>query len=193
MQPISLPPGRTRVEAREESRRTVEGERAGTRSQRAMNQFGDVDHQLKKARVVGMQAQAEKIAIDTIQTKIQLLRENADVYRSIHGEQQYNEMIVALINKMTRKTKKCFIFIFLSITSVAQAKKDIPPRRYSQLAAARTSNLMRSLLLVGCCVSIDCLGAGLYCFIVFFAPLDSPSQTTGKRPPKTFRPDDVFF
>ena len=125
MQPISLPPGRTRVEAREESRRTVEGERAGTRSQRAMNQFGDVDHQLKKARVVGMQAQAEKIAIDTIQTKIQLLRENADVYRSIHGEQQYNEMIVALINKMTRKTKKCFIFIFLSITSVAQAKKDI--------------------------------------------------------------------
>ena len=49
-----------------------------------------------------MQAQAEKIAIDTIQTKTQLLRENMDVYRSIHGEQQYNEMIVALINKMTR-------------------------------------------------------------------------------------------
>ena len=43
MQPISLPPGRTRVEAREESRRTVEGERADARSQRAMNQFGDVD------------------------------------------------------------------------------------------------------------------------------------------------------
>jgi hypothetical protein len=103
MQHISLPPGRTRVEAREESRRTVEGERADARrSQREMNQFGDVDHQLKKARVVGMQAQAEKIAIDTIQTKIQLLRENADVYRSIHGEQRYNEMIVALINKMTR-------------------------------------------------------------------------------------------
>jgi hypothetical protein len=30
-----------------------------------------------------MQAQAEKIAIDTIQTKIQLLRENANVYRSV--------------------------------------------------------------------------------------------------------------
>ena len=102
MQPISLPPGCTQVEAREESRRTVEGERSDARSQLAMNQFGDVDHQLKKARVVGMQAQAEKIAIDTIQTKIQLLHENSDVYRSIHGEQQYNKMIVVLINKMTR-------------------------------------------------------------------------------------------
>ena len=48
-----------------------------------------------------MKAQAEKIAIDTIQTKIQLLRENADVYRSVHGEQRYNKMLVALINKMT--------------------------------------------------------------------------------------------
>lgn len=100
-QPMSLPPGRTRVEAREESRRTVEVERADARSLRAVND--DVDHQLKKARVVGMQAQAEKLAIDTIQTKIQLLRENADVYRSIHGEQKYNEMIVALINKMTQR------------------------------------------------------------------------------------------
>jgi hypothetical protein len=48
-----------------------------------------------------MKAQAEKIAIDTIQTKIQLLRENADVYRSVHGEQRNNKMLVALINKMT--------------------------------------------------------------------------------------------
>ena len=56
---------------------------------------------------------------------------------------------------------------------------------------------MWSLLLVGCCVSIDCLDTiyrhGLYFFIVFFALLNSPSQTTGKRPPKTFRPNDVFF
>jgi len=28
--------------------------------------YGDVKHQLKKARVVGMQAQAEKISIETI-------------------------------------------------------------------------------------------------------------------------------
>jgi hypothetical protein len=101
MRPLELPPGCTRIEAREDSRRTLEGERADARSQWAIDQFGDVDHQLKKVRVVGMKAQAEKIAIDTIQTKIQLLRENANVYRSVHGEQCYNKMLVALINKMT--------------------------------------------------------------------------------------------
>jgi len=56
-------------------------------------QYGDVEHQLKKARVVGMQAQAEKISIETIETKLKLLRENANVYKSID-----------LINKMTGST-----------------------------------------------------------------------------------------
>ena len=101
MRPTTLPPGCTRVEAREERRSSIQGEREHARGQRTIDKIGDVDHQLKKATVVGMQAQAEKIAIDTIQTKIQLLRENADVYRSVHGEQRYNEMLVALINKMT--------------------------------------------------------------------------------------------
>ena len=101
MRPTTLPPGHTRVEAREERRSSIQCEREHARSQWTINKFGDVDHQLKKARVVGMQAQAEKIAINTIQTKIQLLHENADVYRSVHGEQRYNKMLVALINKMT--------------------------------------------------------------------------------------------
>ena len=37
-----------------------------------------------------MQVQAEKLAIETIQTKLKLLRENADVYKSMHGEELYN-------------------------------------------------------------------------------------------------------
>jgi hypothetical protein len=65
---------------------------------------GDVGHQLKKVRVVGMQAQAKKISIETIQTKLKLLRENADVYKSMHGEELYNRMVVDLINKMTGST-----------------------------------------------------------------------------------------
>ena len=51
-----------------------------------------------------MQAQAEKISIETIQTKLKLLRENADVYKSMHGEELYNRMVVDLINKMTGST-----------------------------------------------------------------------------------------
>jgi hypothetical protein len=48
-----------------------------------------------------MQAHAEKILVDTIQIQIKNLRENADVYKSIHGEQGYNELFVSLINKIT--------------------------------------------------------------------------------------------
>jgi hypothetical protein len=66
--------------------------------------YGNVEHQLKKARVVGMHAQAKKLAIETIQTKLKLLRENADVYKSMHGEELYNKMVVDLINKMTGST-----------------------------------------------------------------------------------------
>ncbi len=48
-----------------------------------------------------MQAHAEKILVDTIQIQIKNLREKADVYKSIHGEQGYNELLVSLINKIT--------------------------------------------------------------------------------------------
>ena len=47
-----------------------------------------------------MQAQAEKIAVETIQTKLKLLNENADVYKLMHGEEVYNKMVVDLLNKM---------------------------------------------------------------------------------------------
>ena len=66
--------------------------------------YGDVEHTMKKARVVGMQAQAEKIAIETIQTKLKLLNENADVYKAMHGEELYNKMVVDLLNKMMGST-----------------------------------------------------------------------------------------
>jgi hypothetical protein len=75
--------------------------RSKAKAQRPFERYGNVDHQLKKARVVGMQAQAKKITLDRSQTKIQLLWENADVYRSVHGVDCYNKMLVALIDKMT--------------------------------------------------------------------------------------------
>ncbi len=83
---------------REESKaeRIVGGER-----------YGDVEHQLKKARVMGMQAQAEQISIETIQTKLKLLRENANVYKAMHGAELYNKMVVDLLNKMTGFTSNC--------------------------------------------------------------------------------------
>jgi hypothetical protein len=60
----------------------------------------DVEHQLKQARVVGMKAQAAQIALQTVQTKIQMLRENAEVFIQTHGQQGYNELISRLLTKM---------------------------------------------------------------------------------------------
>jgi hypothetical protein len=104
--PTELPSGHTRKEARVNSRAVLAKEREETKAERIVGgeRYGDVEHQLKKARVVGMQAQAEKISIETIQTKLKLLRENADVYKSMHGEELYNKMVVDLINKMTGST-----------------------------------------------------------------------------------------
>ena len=106
MRPTELPSGHTRKEARVNSRAVLGKERDESRVERIVGgeRYGDVEHQLKKARVVGMQAQAEKISIETIQTKLKLLRENADVYKSMHGEELYNKMVVDLINKMTGST-----------------------------------------------------------------------------------------
>jgi hypothetical protein len=86
--PCEQPPGRTWVVAREAKLKVLVAERAIAKSDRPVEKYGDVDHQLKKVRLSGMQAHAEKIMVDTIstQTQIKNLKENADVYNSVHGE-----------------------------------------------------------------------------------------------------------
>jgi len=37
----------------------------------------------------------EKIIVDTINTQIKNLNENLDVYKSVHGERAYNELLVS--------------------------------------------------------------------------------------------------
>jgi hypothetical protein len=102
MRPLDLPPGRTRIDARKESRSTLEGEREEARCKRSPDPFKEVEQQLKQARVVGMKAQAAQIAIHTIQAKIQTLRENADVFVEMNGQTAYNEMLAGLVGRMTR-------------------------------------------------------------------------------------------
>jgi len=124
--PTELPAGHTRKEARANSRAVLAKERAESKAERIVGgeRYGDVEHQLKKARVVGMQAQAEKISIDTIQTKLKLLRENADVYKAMHGEGLYNKMVVDLINKMTGSTSSGLGETPVSATSAQSAQHD---------------------------------------------------------------------
>jgi hypothetical protein len=69
-----------------------------------VERYGDVDRQMKKVRIDGMQFQADEIATNTIVTQIKVLCENADVYKATMGEAKYNEQLVALINKMPGMT-----------------------------------------------------------------------------------------
>ena len=94
------------MEARYAKSKTLATERAIAKSDRPVEKYGDVDHQLKKVRLSGMQAHAETIMVDTIITQIKNLKENADVYKSVHGEKTYNELLVSLISKMTGTMNK---------------------------------------------------------------------------------------
>ena len=89
--------------------------------------YGNVEHHMKKARVVEMQAQAEKISIETIQTKLKLLREHADVYKATLGEEIYNKMVVDLLNKMMGSTNNGIGETPVSAVSVcsSQCSKDL--------------------------------------------------------------------
>ena len=125
--PTELPSGHTRKEARVNSRAVLAKEREESKAEQFVGgdeRYGDVEHQLKKARVVGMQAQAEKISIETIQTKLKLLRENADVYKLMHGEELYNKMVVDLINKMTGSTSNGIGETPVSAVSAQSSQRD---------------------------------------------------------------------
>ena len=127
--PTELPAGHTCKVARANNRVALAKERDESRAERIVGgkRYGDVEHQLKKARVVGMQAQAEKISIETIQTKLKLLRENADVYKVMHGEELYNKMVVDLLNKMTGNNRNSIGETPISAVYTLSSQRDKDP------------------------------------------------------------------
>ena len=74
---------------------------------RPVEKYGDVDHQLKKIRVEGMQSQvlknsvdAIKTNVDAIRTQIELMQKMESIYIRKMGQSKYNDMIVSLINQL---------------------------------------------------------------------------------------------
>ena len=53
---------------------------------RSLSRNSNVEYQLKKARVIGMQVHVEEIVVNTNQTQILNLWEKTDVYKLVHGE-----------------------------------------------------------------------------------------------------------
>ncbi len=65
-----------------------------------VEKYGDVDHQIKKARVDGMRSQVTQNQIDAIVQQIKVMWENEEILVGIHGKEAYDGMIAALVLKM---------------------------------------------------------------------------------------------
>jgi hypothetical protein len=107
MKPTEQPPGHLRIEARGRKEKALEVERAVAKADRPVEKYDDVDHQLKKIRVEGMQSQvlknrvdAIKMNVDAIRTQIKLMQKMESVYVGKIGQSKYDDMIVSLINQL---------------------------------------------------------------------------------------------
>ena len=98
--PTNLPPGRSRIAARKEKERAISVERGKAKMDcpvPAQETYGDIKIAIKKAKIEGMKSYASKTAMDMIVTQVNLLREYAEIFKSIHGESEYNTMISNLL------------------------------------------------------------------------------------------------
>ena len=100
--PTKLPPGKSRKDARKDKKRANKEERAVAKLNRPVaensrERYGNVDHQIKKAKVQGMQSSLEKIAVDSIIAQINVICENKEEYILIYGEEKHKNFIANLL------------------------------------------------------------------------------------------------
>jgi len=109
--PTALPAGPTREDVREQQRKSVAKERSDKKSERnvevvsrdgkkSIEKYGDVDHQIKKARVLGMQSVVEKNNVDAIVAQIAVMRQMEEIYVRRMGRDAFEQQIVNLMGKM---------------------------------------------------------------------------------------------
>jgi hypothetical protein len=102
--PTEQPPGHSRIEARGRKEKALEVERAVSKADCPVEKYGDMDHQLKKIRVEGMQSQvlknrgdAIKMHVDAIRTQIELMQQMERVYVRKMGQSKYDDMMLPSI------------------------------------------------------------------------------------------------
>lgn len=96
--PITLPAGATQNVIRKNRTEATEVLRDTAKSARSIGSKLDV--QIKKMRVDGMRSQVEKNNVDSIIAQINVMRDNEQVYKAVHGELKYQENIVKLMDKL---------------------------------------------------------------------------------------------
>ena len=102
--PKAAPAGETRESECKVKKAALEEVRAVAKADRRVGKGvemqGDVDHQIKKAKVDGMRSQVTKNQIDAIVQQIMVMRENEEILVGVHGKEECDGMIAALVIKM---------------------------------------------------------------------------------------------
>ena len=109
-QPTKLPPGPTRKEVREKSRKTIEKDRAATKLTRPTEvvidgsiktvTLGDVERDTKIAQVDGMHSVIDKNKIDSIERQILVMQSLKNVYVKRMGRESYERQLLHLVNQL---------------------------------------------------------------------------------------------
>ena len=134
--PTQQPPGHSRVEVRERKEKALGGQRAAAKADRPVEKYGDVDHQLKKVRVEGLQSQvaknradAVKTRVDAIRAQIEMMQQMESVYVRKMGQDKYDDMIVSLMNQMPGMETT----LNFSMTTASSADEESPESGVSSM------------------------------------------------------------
>ena len=92
-----LPGGKTRETARKDKFEALVEARASAKVNRPVT-YGDVEYQMKKARVEGMASQIDRNKIANINEQIKMMRDQEEMFVSAYGEDTYRSMILGLMN-----------------------------------------------------------------------------------------------
>jgi hypothetical protein len=134
--PTQQPPGHSCIEARERKEKALGGERAAAKADRPVEKYGNVDHQLKKVRVEGLQSQVAKNRADAIKTHVDAIRAQIDMMQQMEsvyvrkmGQDKYDDMIVLLMNQMPGMETT----INISMTAALSANEESPDSGVSSI------------------------------------------------------------
>ena len=72
----------------------------------AVEKYGDVDHQTKKAKVDGMRSVIDKNRVDAIMSQISVMRGLEEIYVGRMGREEYERRLVNLANQMPGMIEK---------------------------------------------------------------------------------------
>ena len=102
--PKAAPAGATRESGRKVKKAALEEVcavgKAARPVEKGVAKYGDVDHQIKKARVDGVHSQVTKNQIHAIVQQTKVMWENKDILIGVHGKEECNSMIVAFVVNM---------------------------------------------------------------------------------------------